>query len=100
MGTTRSPSVFISYMHEDKGTVRELARNLVLAGVEVWWDEERLKPGHTWRQEIHRAIAKSDIFLACFSASFERRQDSFMKDELAEDGKLQELCRGDMQWII
>jgi hypothetical protein len=39
----RPYQLFVSYAHEDRGFVSELVEWLAgVAGVRVWWDEERL----------------------------------------------------------
>jgi hypothetical protein len=50
------PSIFLSHSSRDKFFVRELAKKLQDAGVEVWIDEAELKIGDSLTQKIGRAI--------------------------------------------
>ena len=59
--------IFLAHANEDKPQVRELYRQLQEAGYRPWLDEEDLLPGQSWRDEIPKAIKKSDLFVACLS---------------------------------
>ncbi|HXD32964.1 MAG TPA: TIR domain-containing protein [Pyrinomonadaceae bacterium] len=74
--------VFISYVHDDKDLVDQLANDLRALGVEVWLDRERIRPGERWKDAIRQAIGKGAFFLCCFSAHYESREKSYMNEEL------------------
>ena len=59
--------IFLAHANEDKARVRELYQQLKAAGYRPWLDKIDLLPGQLWREEIPKAIARSDIFIACLS---------------------------------
>ena len=65
---TASGHVFLCHASDDKPRVRELYTFLRKAGVDVWFDEERLLPGQDWELEIRRALRNSDVVIACLSS--------------------------------
>lgn len=63
--------VFISHAAEDKeGVVRPLANNLVLQGLEVWYDEFELRIGDNLRRKIDFGLARSRFGVVVISPSF------------------------------
>jgi hypothetical protein len=54
------PIVFISYSHNDVQHARRLATDFRLAGLEPWFDKDRLEPGQKWEPTITSAIERSD----------------------------------------
>lgn len=73
---------FISYVSEDSVPARRLAEGLRAYGIDVWRDRDALHPGDRWKQDIALAIAQGAAFLCCFSAYSERRDRSYMREEL------------------
>lgn len=53
------PLLFLSHAGEESEAARALAVALRRAGVEVWLDVERLKPGDRWQHEIGAALRRS-----------------------------------------
>ena len=47
-----TPLVFLSHAGEETQVAKELAHQLRQAGVEVWLDVERLRPGDRWMGAI------------------------------------------------
>jgi HEAT repeat protein len=47
---------FISYAHNDFEFAENLKHHLERANVEIWMDEERLRAGDDWREDIDKAI--------------------------------------------
>ena len=76
-----SPSIFISYSHEDKGLATALAEALRKRGLRVWIDEGELKVGDSIIERIATAIAEIDFFLALVSAA--SRDSNWCRKELA-----------------
>jgi hypothetical protein len=56
-------TVFLSYSAPDREIVREVARGLDNAGIRVWFDESKLKPGSNWVREIERGLDKADFVI-------------------------------------
>ncbi len=75
--------VFISYCHENKGTVHEMCEILSLHDVVVWVDWDNLVPGIPWKQAIQQAIYEGDFFIACFSKESNTHDKSYMSQELS-----------------
>ena len=59
--------IFLAHANEDKPQVRKLYQQLQTAGYRPWLDEMNLLPGQLWREEIPKALKKSDFFVACLS---------------------------------
>src|SRR5688572_29430341 len=74
--------VFISYVRDNIDVVEKLAGDLRTAGVEVWLDRERIKPGQRWKDAIRNAIRSGALFIACFSREYFERDKSYMNEEL------------------
>jgi len=74
--------VFISYVREDSEVVDRIAAELRREGIDVWLDRTHLLPGDRWAQVIQEAISDGDFFIACFSAAFASRKQTYMAEEL------------------
>jgi predicted peroxiredoxin len=59
---------FISHSSKDKPFVRQLAADLVAAGVQIWLDEQRIRVGDSIPERIAQGVAESDFFLVVISA--------------------------------
>ena len=73
MKLSKQLRIFLLYSRQDEASVRRLYWRLLKEGAEVWWDQEKLLPGQDWAHEIHRAIQKSDVVIACLSNQFNKR---------------------------
>jgi TIR domain len=76
------PHVFISYVREDAEIIIRLSKELEKNGLEVWLDRGKILPGVRWQQAIRSAIREGSFFIACFSASYSKRNKSYMNEEL------------------
>jgi|APTNR8051073442_1049403.scaffolds.fasta_scaffold00843_9 hypothetical protein len=82
--------LFLSYSHIDQPFVLRLAKDLDDAGLDVWIDKWRLKPGDKLVQSIGEGIGTSDYFLPVLSPSFikshfaQRELDEALVSELGE----------------
>ena len=63
-----APNVFLNHAKEDTAITRRLYEELTVRGVDVWFDEESLLPGQTWKLEIKKAIRACDYFILVFSS--------------------------------
>lgn len=57
-----APRLFLSHASEDADAVKELARQLRQAGVDVWLDIDEIKPGDNWMETLEAALHASDAF--------------------------------------
>lgn len=62
-----SPRLFLSYAREDAASARKLYEALIARGLNVWLDQEALRPGQNWRVAVRQAIRDSRYFLALLS---------------------------------
>ena len=75
--------VFVSYARPDQDSAQRLVGDLRGAGFEVWFDQDSLLPGQSWKVEITRAIRQSDCFVALLSTqSVDRR--GYVQKELVQ----------------
>jgi tetratricopeptide (TPR) repeat protein len=60
-----TPDLFLSYDRHDNTLVRDLAEQLSVAGVQVWFDQWELVPGSEWESEARRAMEGSAAIGIC-----------------------------------
>ena len=74
-------AVFVSYARDDLGAVLKLKAGLDAAGIEAWFDMERLEGGDDYDRMIHRNIARCSYFIPVVSAATERRLEGYFRRE-------------------
>ena len=74
--------VFISYIRENEEIVDRLCKVLESHGIKVWLDRNDIDPGSRWKQAIRKAIREGAFFLACFSKEYNKRDKTYMNEEL------------------
>jgi hypothetical protein len=72
--------VFLCHASEDKGVARQLHQRLSRDGFAPWLDEEDLLPGQKWRDEIPKAVRKSDVVVVCLSRHTEK--EGYLQKEI------------------
>ncbi len=81
--------VFISYSSKDRPIVKRLMEDLKQAGVEVWFDHEKLKPGtRNWTAAVRSGIEQATDVV--YAASPDAADSEYVGHELAiarDDGK-------------
>ena len=55
--------VFLSHSADDAEAAKKLGALLRDAGIDVWLDMERLKPGDLWMPKIESAIDEADALI-------------------------------------
>ena len=55
--------IFLSHAGEETANAKELAHQLRQAGVEVWLDVERLKPGDRWMEKIEEGLREASALV-------------------------------------
>lgn len=74
--------VFISYVRKNRKKVDKLCQELEQYGIQTWLDRNDIKPGARWKVEIRRAIRDGAFFIACFSKEYNRRDKTYMNEEI------------------
>ncbi len=64
---TQDRVAFISHSTMDKPFARQLAVDLVAAGVKVWIDEQRIVVGDSIPEKVAQGVAESDFFIVVLS---------------------------------
>ena len=74
--------VFISYVSENWTEVKKIYDVLKSHNIEVWIDRNDIAPGSRWKDAIRKAIRDGGFFIACFSKEYNKRNDTYMNEEL------------------
>src|SRR5262249_43935090 len=53
---SRPKAVFLCHNSADKLAVRRLNAILKTAGINTWFDEDKIEPGHVWQETLQAAI--------------------------------------------
>ena len=57
MGSSKQTyQAFLSYARENEAEAMRIYKGLRKRGVEVWFDQERLSAGDTWKSEIEKQL--------------------------------------------
>ncbi len=74
-------AIFISYAREDLAAVQRLKSALDAAGVNAWFDMERLEGGDDFSRKIRGNIARCSFFIPVISATTQRRVEGWFRRE-------------------
>ncbi len=74
--------VFISYVNENRTEIKQIYDVLKSHGIKVWIDRNDIAPGSRWKDAIRNAIREGAFFMACFSKEYNKRNDTYMNEEL------------------
>jgi len=74
-------AVFISYSREDLPAVQQIKAGLEEAGVNTWFDMDRLEGGDDYDRKIQRNIARCSYFIPVISSTTERRLEGYFRRE-------------------
>lgn len=94
------PHVFISYVHENEIEVQRLCDELTNRGVKVWIDRNDIEPAVFWKDAIKKAIREGNFFIACFSAEYNARPQTYMNEELYLAIDMLRLKHYGQKWFI
>ncbi len=76
-------SFFISYASEDHAAAALIKQRLESAGLDVWFDSQRLEPGDRYKKKILRHIEQSAFFLPIISRHVVTSERRFFRLEWA-----------------
>ncbi len=74
-------AVFISYAREDLPSVQRLKAGLDAAGIEAWFDLQRLEGGDDFQRQIRDNIARCSLFVPVISATTQQRVEGWFRRE-------------------
>ena len=77
-------SVFISYVKENNSEVDRIHQELESHDIKVWRDLQDINPGERWKRKIRNAIREGAFFIACFSKEYNKRDKTYMNEELMD----------------
>jgi len=80
MNTEKTIDVFLSYAREDSAEATQLFNDLSEAGLNVWFDQESLRPGENWQIAIDTAIRNARYFIALISTNAVGKQGYIQKE--------------------
>ena len=77
------PSVFVSYVSEDKAQAEELTRLLEEQGLDPWLDTDGLRVGDRWNDKLEDAISSDvDFFIVLQSHALANRRETYVHREV------------------
>lgn len=76
-----SDAVFVSYAREDLEQARRVVAALEGAGIDVWFDEQRLTGGADWDRTIQECIRRCSLFVPMISRHTESVAESYFHYE-------------------
>lgn len=74
-------AVFISYAREDLAAVQKLKAGLDAAGINAWFDMDRLESGDDFARTIQRNVGKCSFFIPVISGTTQRRVEGWFRRE-------------------
>lgn len=74
-------AIFLSYASEDREIAAQVVADLESAGLEVWFDRDKLTAGDAWDLEIRRNIHSCSLFLPLLSPGSQRRLEGYFRKE-------------------
>lgn len=74
-------SIFLSYSRGDEEAVQVLYAALRKAGIDVWFDRQRLRGGDAWAAEIKARIRDCALFVPVISAGAVGRGEGYFRTE-------------------
>lgn len=61
--------IFLAYNSKDRDEVKELYRVLNNRGIDVWFDNDEVRPGHLFQEEIEKVLPHTRAFGICIGSS-------------------------------
>ncbi len=85
---TSESRVFISYSREDNRRISEIYRKLSDSGINVWMDQEDIRPGEEWNPKIQN-VMKSARLILIFLSHHSITNDGYQQREINYARELQ-----------
>src|SRR6266542_1960323 len=77
--------IFVSYSRRDQEIVERFVGMMESAGMSVWIDRQKIKPGKLWRTQIVQAIDTCDGFVLLLSTNSATSDNVRRELDLAHD---------------
>src|SRR6516162_9319285 len=77
----RTAAVFLSYASQDVAAAQRICEALRAAGIEVWFDQSKLRGGDAWDRQIREQIHDCRLFMPIVSAHTEARIEGYFRRE-------------------
>jgi hypothetical protein len=77
-----APTVFLCHDDRDKPTAKKFAEELRRYGIGIWFDEQNLRGGDKWENEIQEAVKKVDYVVVLQSPRMLDKVESWFKTEI------------------
>ena len=74
-------AVFLSYASQDAEAARRICEALRMGGIEVWFDQSKLRGGDVWDAEIRRQIKTCTLFVPLISRNTQAREEGYFRLE-------------------
>lgn len=71
--------VFISYSHKDADWARSFAEALTRRGLDVWFDQFRIRAGESLRDAIESGLRASDVFVTLIDPEYPSKPNLFFE---------------------
>src|SRR3954471_3496177 len=81
MSAAENKAVFLSYASQDAQAAHRICEALRAAGVEVWFDQNKLAGGDAWDAKIRKQIAECALFVPLISAATQARREGYFRLE-------------------
>jgi len=79
--TDSTKAVFLSYASQDAEAARRICEALRATGIEVWFDQNELRGGDVWDQNIRQQIHDCALFVPVISAHTDERTEGYFRLE-------------------
>ena len=74
-------AIFLSYASQDAEVARRICDALRAAGLEVWFDQNKLRGGDAWDASIRKRIKECVLFVPVISKNTESRSEGYFRLE-------------------
>jgi hypothetical protein len=74
-------ALFLSYASQEVEAARRICDSLRAAGIEVWFDQNELRGGDMWDQQIRHKIHDCALFVPIISHQTQQRLEGYFRHE-------------------
>ncbi|TFH42292.1 MAG: TIR domain-containing protein [ANME-2 cluster archaeon] len=92
--------VFVLYVKDNCNEINKICDEFRSNNIEYWLDRDDIVPGKIWEKAIKDAIKNGAYFLACFSREYEKRNETYMNEEILVDIEVLRSKPHNSGWMI